>query len=67
MSEKFQVGDVVRLKSGGQTMTIEEIGDDDNISCVWFQGTEVKRAPFVSATLKEAGTPGISSIPLGRR
>ena len=67
MSEKFQAGDIVKLKSGGQVMTIEEIGADDDIVCVWFQGAEVKRASFVSATLKEAGNPGVASIPLGRR
>ena len=52
MEDAFVVGDVVQLKSGGEAMTIEEI-DDDDISCVWFEGKRVQRATFVAATLKK--------------
>lgn len=52
MAEEFVVGDVVQLKSGGESMTIEEI-DRDEISCVWFEGKNVKRDSFAAATLKK--------------
>jgi len=42
MIASFQLGDVVRLRSGGPEMTINEIADyaeDGNLSasCAWFQ------------------------------
>jgi uncharacterized protein YodC (DUF2158 family) len=51
---EFNVGDVVRLKSGGPEMTIEGIGKHglgavhDNAKCVWFEG---KKAWKVSSSL----------------
>jgi uncharacterized protein YodC (DUF2158 family) len=51
MSESFVVGDVVRLKSGGDPMTVEEV-DGNDISCVWFEGKKPHRQTFVAATLK---------------
>ncbi|MBO6767262.1 MAG: DUF2158 domain-containing protein [Erythrobacter sp.] len=33
---KFQVGDVVRLKSGGPLMTVQQSTYADNIMCVWL-------------------------------
>ena len=32
----FQVGDVVRLKSGGPLMTVQQATYADNIVCTWF-------------------------------
>lgn len=32
----LKVGDVVRLKSGGDLMTVEKI-DGELVGCVWFQ------------------------------
>jgi uncharacterized protein YodC (DUF2158 family) len=58
MEDTFVVGDVVQLKSGGEAMTIEEI-DDDDISCVWFEGKRVERATFVAATLKKYVRPSV--------
>jgi len=42
MSENFQVGDVVRLKSGGPAMTITYVGADE-AACEWFD--EKKNMP----------------------
>lgn len=56
MSEAFVVGDVVQLKSGGETMTIEEI-DGAYASCVWFEGKRVQRATFATATLRKPPSP----------
>jgi uncharacterized protein YodC (DUF2158 family) len=32
----FQVGEVVKLKSGSPWMTVVEIGDNGWVSCYWF-------------------------------
>ena len=40
MKNNFKVGDVVRLKSGGKSMTIHEIQDGDRLGfvvCSWFE------------------------------
>jgi uncharacterized protein YodC (DUF2158 family) len=51
MANTFVVGDVVQLKSGGQSMTVEEVAGDD-ISCVWFEGKNLQRQTFGAGTLK---------------
>lgn len=55
---QFQVGETVRLKSGGPLMTIEEPGSVPNSwVCVWFEGKKEKRSSFAAATLeKDDGT-----------
>ena len=52
MSEQFEVGDVVQLKSGSEKMTVEEIEDGD-VGCVWFVGSQPQRSAFPSITLKK--------------
>jgi uncharacterized protein YodC (DUF2158 family) len=50
-------GDLVKLKSGGPVMTVQEIddytmkGSKDDASCVWFDGTEPKEKVFELSTL----------------
>lgn len=36
MSQLFKVGDLVRLKSGGPTMTVERVEQDGMVQCLWF-------------------------------
>lgn len=60
MSCGFTIGDVVKLKSGSDKMTIEKIDQDDYISCVWFDGTTVQRCIFVAATLERVTTTKVS-------
>lgn len=56
----FQVGDVVRLKSGGPGMTVEEIGDysqskpsgpRNGVLCAWILGRTFHRHIFDAAML----------------
>jgi len=49
----FQAGDLVVLKSGGPTMTVDAVNtsifDDDEITgiiCVWFVGEKLERVRF---------------------
>ena len=39
VNEKLNVGAVVRLKSGGQEMTVSAIGMNCTIYCVWMDQT----------------------------
>lgn len=45
---KFQVGDVVTLKTGGPAMTIRDTPHDARtaIICQWFEGDELKNWAF---------------------
>ena len=36
-SQKLKIGDVVKLKSGGPTMTVIRVEDED-VYCMWFIG-----------------------------
>ena len=56
---KFQVGDVVRLKSGGPLMTVQQATYADNIMCTWF-GENNKRMTegFHPRTLQNVGPEG---------
>ncbi len=60
MSEKFKVGDVVKLNSGGPEMTVTAIGPVDFVhsvrndlaSCKWFSGTKLESGRFQDAELE---------------
>lgn len=55
----FQVGDIVEIKSGGPTMTVEKVGrfsrsmndSYDGVSCVWFDGSKMVRENFAAEAL----------------
>lgn len=56
--ENLQVGDMVKLKSGGPTMTVHLISS--NVMCQWFDSAGVlKSGTFLPAQLKkvEPGEP----------
>jgi uncharacterized protein YodC (DUF2158 family) len=62
---EFKEGDLVRLKSGGPVMTVEELYDED-LSCVWFEKVGNKqvmqRGSFRPSVLDKAQKPGIASM-----
>ena len=57
---EFSVGDTVRLKAGGPSMTIEEIectagGSNYIATCVWYSNTGAAlRATFNESMLEDA-------------
>lgn len=58
MAENLKPGDVVRLKSGGPEMTIEDIGEyswgseRQQAMCKWFEGTKLHTDTFELASLE---------------
>jgi uncharacterized protein YodC (DUF2158 family) len=54
--EKFEIGEVVCLKSGGPKMTVDGMGEYSEgfrISCVWFEGSKKFNGVFHPATLEK--------------
>jgi uncharacterized protein YodC (DUF2158 family) len=50
MEPNFEVGDVVKLKSGGERMTVEGV-EDGYVHCVWFDGRKPERGTFPAKAL----------------
>ena len=51
--EKFKIGDVVVLNSGGPPMTISNVVDSEKVECVWFEEKKIlKNQRFKIALLK---------------
>jgi uncharacterized protein YodC (DUF2158 family) len=60
MAETFNAGDIVKLKSGGPRMTVENLGRDSRsgasrVTCTWFEGGDVKSHVFPAEALERAG------------
>ncbi len=52
--DEFEVGDVVRLKSGGPKMTIQSFrAPHEDYFCKWFAGKKMKSGYFDKATFKK--------------
>lgn len=54
---KFEVGDTVFLNSGGPTMTVKNVDVYDSIDaviCIWFDGSNVNKGEFYTATLTKS-------------
>jgi uncharacterized protein YodC (DUF2158 family) len=63
---KFQKGDIVKLKSGGPIMTVQNIGNyttiEDGVLCVWFsEKKELKEEVFDASVLQKVEQPESSS------
>ena len=58
---ELKIGDVVLLKSGGPSMTVEEIGDYEFVGrrakCTWFEGKKRHSDLFVIETLEPPPVP----------
>lgn len=52
MPRSFSPGDVVVLRSGGQSMTVEE-ANTARVGCVWMVGGNLVRNSFYPASLKQ--------------
>ena len=54
MTERFNVGDIVELISGGPKMAVEEDWGDGTYTCAWFAGAKHNSALFKGRTLKQS-------------
>jgi len=53
VEKEFQPGDIVRLKSGGPTMTITKVASDKKmVECFWFRSRQLERSAFVAESLE---------------
>jgi uncharacterized protein YodC (DUF2158 family) len=66
-------GDLVVLKSGGPTMTVDtvntDIFDDNKVTgvlCVWFVGERLERVRFDSGAIEPAPLPKTAAVREGR-
>jgi uncharacterized protein YodC (DUF2158 family) len=53
-AEKFKVGDLVQLKSGGPIMTVETVYSTDSVGCHWFAGAKLNSGHFDPGALLPA-------------
>jgi uncharacterized protein YodC (DUF2158 family) len=51
--DQFQIGDVVRLRSGGPAMTVSAQHSNGKYNCQWFVDGEVKVATFAGESLEQ--------------
>jgi uncharacterized protein YodC (DUF2158 family) len=61
--DAFKVGDTVRLKSGGPTMTVENTGDFHGkpfVNCVWFEKSKCERGQFPPEALTADNGPVVA-------
>ena len=52
MAEKFEVGQIVQLKSGGPKMTVTGASDGKkDVECTWFAGAKKEYGWFPTGSL----------------
>ena len=55
--QELKVGDIVRLKSGGPKITVEQLGENygkQQAWCIWFDGTKKMEGVFPPDALELA-------------
>ena len=50
IEKKLEIGDTVKLNSGGPLMTIQHFNDDKCV-CRWFDGNELKSSEFYNSEI----------------
>src|SRR5574337_1098588 len=55
MKTGFEIGNTVRLKSGGPKMTVTHASASVGITCCWFASDQERRASFPADALKHVG------------
>jgi uncharacterized protein YodC (DUF2158 family) len=61
----FKPGDIVRLKSGGPSMTVESIDKKENgLLCLWFDEGQLEDAVFNDVVLVAAEEPVAPVVPV---
>ena len=68
---KFEIGDLVVLKSGSMRMVVEEVADDETVQTVWCNEGVIGRDRFNPALLnkwehREDSRPGGGDRPRGK-
>lgn len=67
--ERFEAGDVVRLRSGGPPMVVRAISRD-TAYCQWFAGLELRQGTFLFSSLRninqDSRTPAGSTASAAR-
>lgn len=54
MAQKFVVGDIVKLKSGGPEMTVRLYNERYNkCTCQWFAGKKLEQGEFPEDSLEK--------------
>jgi len=56
---RWKIGDVVRLKSGGPSMTLQAIVPSGGVVCSWFDGGKLTSQSFAPEALVEASQPEV--------
>lgn len=52
--ERFEAGDVVRLKAGGPTMVVRAVSRD-TAYCQWYAGVDPHQGTFLFTSLHDIG------------
>lgn len=55
MAQKFVIGDIVELKSGGPKMAVNNYNNDNqHYKCQWFAGKKLEQGFFPEESLEKA-------------
>lgn len=50
----FKIGDVVKMKMGGPLMTVNQVYDDEEVNCIWFDNDHrLNNEDFQSSMLEK--------------